>query len=288
MIAFKEYRAYTQARIAANDAAMALLVGSRIAVDTLRAIAAPNNKRLPDLYPHLDEMRYVTLNVDQSITLLRESERYLAYMAIPFIVSVHETLLVAVIRMLSDAGVWSNPDGLAPDNLDLSEKHAAIFDGCRDHLTEEAQVVLDRNLELFDFIRLLRIRLVHYGGASGERLRERWKRLSGEAKKEWTELSKHSFEARDHTQLLLGCNDLVAVLAITKHLAQTINHVLGHVLSRDQWARLVINDYRDTNPHRWPKNEQRLRRVSGHARFYYGSLELTRGELEGALAAETA
>ena len=209
-------------------------------------------------------------------------------MAIPFIVSVHETLLSAVLRMLSDAGAWSAPEGKSPDKLDLSESHAAIFDDHRHHLPKEAQVALDRDLELFNFIRLMRVRLVHYGGESGERLRERWKSLSPDAREEWTRLSKHGFEARDHMQLPLGRDDLIAVLAITKHLAKMINGVLEHVFSHDQWALFVIDDYRATNPHKWAKREERLRRVAGHARFYYGSLGLTPGELEGALAGEMA
>ena len=83
----------------------------------------------------------------------------------------------------------------------------------------------------------------------------------------------------------LEARDLIPTLAVTKRLSKAINGQLSGVLSRELWAALVVEDYREIEPDRYRDRGKRLRRVSGLARHLYGDLGLTAEELETAIRA---
>jgi len=205
---------------------------------------------------------------------MRSSEKYLAYMAIPFVLSVHATLLVAVIRMIRDDGKDHSTDD--PTRILLDELHERIEALWPSSLPPE-------DLRLFHFSRYLRNRIIHFGGAAGSNLRTEYAGLGTLLREYWERLADRPLplvSSKEHLDLESG--ELIAVLAITKHLADAVNSTVAQQLSRDYWALVVARDYKQIAPTKFGDPTRRVRRLTGHGRQFYGSLALTPEELEAA------
>jgi hypothetical protein len=161
LILFPAYRTYQEARIAANDAMMALLIGSRLGAHTLE-LNAGSPHLIPEIFPGVNGAKRLNRTVADAQSLMRSSEKYLAYMAIPFVLSVHATLLVAAVRMIREDGKDQSSDD--PTKISLDELHERI-----EGLWPSSLPAGD--LRLFHFSRYLRNRIIHFGGAAGSNLR---------------------------------------------------------------------------------------------------------------------
>jgi hypothetical protein len=105
-IQFASYRLFEASRAAANDAMMALLVGSRVAGASLaRRDASDMGRHLPELFPSLPDVQRMNRTAEDTIGLLANAERHLTYMGIPFVLSVYQTLAVETIRLLRRQGL---------------------------------------------------------------------------------------------------------------------------------------------------------------------------------------
>lgn len=195
-------------------------------------------------------------------------------MAIPFVLSVHATLLVAAIRMIREDGKDQSTDD--PTKISLDELHERI-----EGLWPSSLPAGD--LRLFHFSRYLRNRIIHFGGAAGSNLRTEYAGLGTSLRKYWEGLAGRPLplvSSKEHLDLESG--ELIAVLAITKHLADAVNSTVAQQLSRSYWALVVARDYKQVAPTKFGDRNRRIRRLAGHARQYYGPLELSAEELETA------
>jgi hypothetical protein len=138
-------------------------------------------------------------------------------------------------------------------------------------------------LELFHLARRIRNRIIHFAGAAGARLPSGYRSLSRNATARWEAVTGRSLAVDSHGKLELSDGELIAVLATTRHLAAAINEMVAETISREYWARLVVSDYRALEPQRFGEKAQRLRRLMGHARLFYGPLKLTADELQASL-----
>jgi hypothetical protein len=255
---------------------MALLVASNVASAALTNAAGEAPLRFIYALPNITRL-------DVSVARAREffdsSEQHLAFMAIPFMLSVHGRFLAGAMQMLADDGRNIGP--VAPADLKLETVHEAFASVAGANLPDTERWTVD--LELFHLLRYIRIRLVHHAALAGERVIQHWKSLSGDAKQEWERLAGKPFTAKKHELMALDRGDLIAALAVTKHLADAVNIALARTVSRARWATIAIDDYIATSPERFLPESTRMRRLMGHARHKYGLLDLTQAEIEEAL-----
>lgn len=279
-IQFPAYRHFEASRIAMNDAAMSLVVGLRLGGVLLdQAPALERGRHLPDLFGYVPDIKRLNRTAEDAAVLLRDSERHVAYMGIPFVLSVYHSLTVKAVRFLELDGKFAGISGTSDATIKLEHVHGL--------LAGEGGLSLPRvEVQMLDFVRQVRNRIVHYEGTPGSRLRGAYLALPKEARDLW-----ERWTARQFTEALsdgprpmeLRAVDLTPALALTKRLGKAINGELGRTISRSLWAKVVIEDYRDMEPDRFRNRGMRLRRIRGLARHLYADLGLSDDELQVAL-----
>jgi hypothetical protein len=151
------------------------------------------------------------------------------------------------------------------------------------HLMDECGIDLpDREIQIFEFLRQIRNRILHAVGIPGSHLRSAYFALSLPAREQWEAWTGRSFVKAIPDRLRpmnLGIVELTPALAVTKRLGKTVNAELTRRLSRQLWAQLVAEDYRELEPERYKARGTRLRKVIGLARYYYADLGLTDEEI---------
>jgi hypothetical protein len=207
--------------------------------------------------------------------LLADSERFLTYMAIPFVLSVYQTFAADTVRLLRR------------DEIDASTRDPALIplEEIHDYLVAEASFSLPATeIALFDFIRQVRNRIVHYGGLPGSNLKAAYTSLPGSAKTLWADLTGAHFQIEGpRVPMSLRAQELIPALAVTKRLGKALNGELTRRISRGLWARLIAEDYEEMEPERYRDKAKRVRKVHGLASHYYTDLHLTKSEIEEAL-----
>lgn len=270
---FPAYRDFEASRIATNDATMSLLVSTRLAALVLDAVSQDQrSKHLPVVFPSLEHAERLNRTPADAARLILNAERHLTYMAIPFVLAVYSTFIVDVIQMLRIARVDEHTND--PNRLMLGEFH--------DYLQQIGLSLPNREKELFDFIRRIRNRIIHYGGIEGSRLRSAFMGMSSDAQQLWRYLSGGDPPLGSPTeQLALEARHLTPALAVTNHLGEAVNVALADLIPSGLWADIVVQDFTAQSVPAGPA--QRLRKLLGYARFYYGGLGLGEGYLEDAL-----
>lgn len=279
---FPAYRNYREALIAVSDSLMALLIGARLGQHALRTSPADPTTHLPELFGRIPGIERVNRTVEDSAQLLEEAEHHLASMGIPYVLGVQGAFLAQTIQMLRNDGkddqchTWTIPWRHDPRDVPLHEIHEYVAERCGRALPADL-------LELFRLARRIRNRIIHFAGDAGSRLPGEYRSISPEARRRWETITGRPLEIGAGGKLQLSEGELIAVLAITRHLAAVVNEILTETISRESWARLVIEDYRSLEPQRFGEQPKRLRRVCGHARLFYGPVALTEPELIAAL-----
>jgi hypothetical protein len=284
LVWFPAYRDFDRARVAANDASVALMLGGALAG---RDLEGQDDRRLPELFSDIPDIERLDVTVARARLLLDESDRYLAYMAIPFVLSVHGTFLADVLGMLADDGFDIGPRD--PNERAIADLHADVMQHCRRSLTPEEEADFEQYLSLFQFVRALRTRIVHSGGATGDRVRRHWNALPRASRQHWERVAGRPFDTERGRPLDLGRGEMILALSLSKRLADHVNHSVVRTLSRGFWAREVVRDYAEQNPVRYRQQRDRLlNHLFGHARFAYRAIGLRREEIEAALAETSA
>jgi hypothetical protein len=190
---------------------------------------------------------------------------------------VYQTYLTQCIDMARGSNDRESQHDGTPQTLDAAHDEFAAATGV------DLPAAL---LEAFDLARYLRNRIVHYGGVQGSHLSAKWRSLSRGAREAWIEVAGRPLPAgKSREELDLGLNELIAVLALTKRLAVSVNVSLQPAIGREAWARIAVEDYQTLQPERFAQRDVRLRRAFGFAMHYYLAIALTRDELAGALHA---
>ena len=261
---------------------MALLIGARLGQHALNSSPADPNAHLPDLFGRIPGIERVNRKVADAARLLEEAEHHLASMGIPYVLGVQGAYLSETIAMLREDGKddESAPRSVAwradPNDIPLNEIHEYVAERCGRALPADL-------LDLFHLARRLRNRIIHFAGAAGARLPGDYRSLSRAARSRWEAVAQRPLTIDSRGMLRLSDGELIAVLATTRHLAAAVNEMVAQTLSRDYWAKVVVEDYRTLEPQRFGEAAQRMRRLRGHARIFYGPLQLTQDELEAAI-----
>jgi hypothetical protein len=277
-VGFPAYRQYSNARIEVNDAMMALLIGARLGEHALSTSAASPDVRLPTLFGQIASIRRFNRTAGDAARLLGTAEVHLAYMAIPYVLAVHSTLIESVAQMVRDdgkdeAGTFEIKRVSDLSKLSLSNGHEYIVERCGRSLDTDL-------LPLFHLTRAIRNQIVHAGGNCGSRLPRVYRALPPRSEASWENLAGRSLsDAMASGRLDLREGELVAVLAVSHYTARALNDLIAGTLSREYWARLAVEDYRRAHPDRYGPQATRLRRLKGHTRQHYRRLGLTDAEL---------
>lgn len=280
-VRFPTYRLYKENLIAANDAMMALMIGARLGQHSLSTSPASPDALLPQLFGSIDGIERLNRTAADAADLLSASEYHLASMGIPYALSTHGAFISSVIEMLradgrdAEKGEWTIPWAPDPYTLDLALGN--------EYFEERAGIQLPPHLlELFHLSRKIRNRIIHGAGTPGSHLLSEFRQLPLAVKESWEKLSGRPLSV-DSGRLRLGEGELIAVLAFSRGLAHTVNEALEGTLSREYWARILIQDYRTQFPQRFGERHARMRRIRGFARALYGPLQLTDEEIEAQL-----
>jgi hypothetical protein len=102
IVHFPAYRRFSEARIEADDAMMALLIGARLGEHALKTSAASPDALLPALFGQIRGIGRLNRTAGDSARLLADAETHLANMAIPYVLAIHGSFLVSVAQMLRD------------------------------------------------------------------------------------------------------------------------------------------------------------------------------------------
>lgn len=268
---FPEFRRFEQSRIEANDSLMALLIAARLGRHAL-SLNAGSPHTLPSIFPGVAEVGRLNRTVSDASAMIDVAEVHMTYMAIPYVLAVHSTLLVAALRMLRRDGRF--PGTRDPSWIDLSKLHETF------QIQASASLPITW-LKLFHFARELRNRIIHHGALEGG-LKQKWLHLPTSAKAEWQRVATRSPALSGPNQVLqVDTNELRAVLAITKHLSDAVNVGLQSALSRQFWIQTVVDDAAANSPDVLHSNK-RSRKLAGYARTLYGPLHLTPAEFSAA------
>lgn len=271
---FPAYRRHEEARIRANDAMMIQLASSRLTSDRL-SHCDDQDAFLPDAFPHVPDLRRMNRRLSDVAVLVREGERHFTYMAVPFALSVYHAYVVQCIRLVKQRLDAEEETG--PVTLDLV--HEALASVAGEAISEDLA-------RMFDLVRHIRNRIIHYGGTEGSHLSDKWNAMSTPAKQSWERLARRPLPIQgSDREMALGLDELIAVLALTKRLAVEVNGVLQTAVPLEQWAAIAVDDYRESQPTRFAHVATRIRRVMGFVRINYGALSLTSKHVEAAIAA---
>jgi hypothetical protein len=111
VVKFPAYRDFEAARIAANDAMMALLIGARLGEHELTTSAASPETRLPTLFGQIESIQRVNRTVGDAARLLARAEAHLAGMAIPYALAVHGAFVALTVEMMRGDGLDAHSTG---------------------------------------------------------------------------------------------------------------------------------------------------------------------------------
>lgn len=271
-VRYGHYREYFDQRVAANNAIMAFLAGSHLAAHTLRPVQG-SDLLLPQVFPQVPHIARFNLRTDDAIRVLAAAEDHLGYMAVPYVLAIHEDYIVTgALDLLVLSGHLSRTRHRETKSHNMHENLEAAT-GSR--YTAES-------LALFHLLRLMRNALIHAAGRVSQSLADHRRDLDPTSIQLWSTLTGEQLP-----QLELGDAvairqaEIVAVLALTKRLARETNAALTSTLPRTAWADMAVADAMADrgnlgNPH------QAKRILQGTARHYYEPLGLTDAELMAA------
>lgn len=272
-IQFPGYRRFDRARIEANDATMALLVGSRLATHLLAANAG-SAIYLPDIYPAVSGIDRLHLRADTASSLLRDAEAHLSSMAIPYVWATYEVFIESSTEILVAAG---------KRRMTSAERRRGIM-GRHDYIGSVTTLFMTDDVALLNLIRNIRNCIVHEGGKVSLGVSRAWSALSPSAGARWIDYAGRALHLTGELDLLSG--EVIGCLAITKVMARQVSSLLNAAVSGSAWSRIIVDDFLRNHPYssRVAKDPAVLRRkVRGWNRMYYSSAGVTEAELDADL-----
>jgi hypothetical protein len=229
--------------VRADNHVMALFAAARIArISVLERVqnAVGESPLVGDLYSD-DELPYRTgfrLRLDEALTRFDQGMEDLARMAVVVSVPTLDELLGAVIRLLRATG--HDPTRSGDRDTGVSAKLS--------HLNEQSQLGLAiETRALYDLLVEIRHAVTHYG-ARQRPVRQAWERLSDDAQAWWTEAAGRAVPLTvDTSELRIGDRELIGALKTLDRVGLAVSDGLRRVISEDQWADLIVGEYRHRN-----------------------------------------
>lgn len=271
-IKYAAYRRFDAARVEANDAAMALLVGSRLAAHLLAANAG-SPAYLPEIYPAVAGIGRLHLHADAASSLLGSAETQLSSMAIPYVWATYEVLIESSIEILVRAGMRQPTRRERGQGVMGRHRYMELVTG----------IAFDPDdLALIDLVRILRNCIVHAGGFLTADVAAAWSTLTAAAESRWIGDSGRSL-GLSGPRLDLLSGEVIGSLAITKHVARRVSALLGATVPTSIWAQVIVDDFlvHHPAPSKVVNDAPRLRKkVNGWNRTNYIAAGVTAAEID--------
>ncbi len=270
-VKFKEFRLLERRRVEASDTVWALLVGSKLAVETLAE--APNQHALlADEYPDLPHAKRMNQRLDRAGRLLTDAESEVCTMALNFTFGLHEDFLRSCMKMLIPHGKATNGDVRANSD-ELHEKFAI---GTGHAMDSDA-------LALFHLTRRIRNAHTHAAGLVRQDLVTHYASLTSAQRDTWSKLTGEILQIPAiGDSAALGVSGLIGALAVQKRLAYDVNLGLQKAIPRDAWADIAVNEYFAESGKSF-KDPSALRSAMGYLRGGFQALSLTSEEINDAI-----
>ncbi|MFB7461406.1 hypothetical protein [Streptomyces sp. NPDC056188] len=291
MIHYFSFRAWGELQKRTNNTVVALSIGTHLAERELSR-AGLGERRAPEVLANIARADRLDVTAAKAREVFRSTASDLAFLAIPQIAATHIELMVGTLEECEafPGIVKPHKKGLAVKDWNAADLRKAIRFG-------EQPTNADR---LIEFCVKLRNSIMHGVGRVDPGLVAVWENLPAAAKARWESLAGRSFTyERLHARPSLAWGEVKATLAVTKESAAEINARMERILTRDQWAALIVHDYRRVSPRRFHssspgklvrdgsdagtrRTERALLRLHSHAGAYYHPLAITLDELHAA------
>jgi hypothetical protein len=271
---FPDYRVYTASREEANNAMMALLVGSRLAAHTLR-LTEGSTRVLSEIFPAVPHIRRFNLRTESARQLLIDADAHLGASAVPYALAVHEDFVMTALDLLKSSGVVLRTGKKA---IKAWNMHEILFKTMNVSTPQPS-------LSHYHLLRIMRNAQIHAGGAVSGDLLNYVTKMTPSSVTAWQRLTgRPPVDLVAGTKIAFTVGDIIASFAVTKELARNINLGLQGAIQHSVWAQIIVNDYSgQTNNIR--NSDGWMRSLRGYARNFYRPLGITASELETAATA---
>jgi hypothetical protein len=287
-VLFKGFREYESNRAKTNDAIMALHVSRHLALDRLGSQSHPTGLA-SELFPLTRDIGRLNLPVPKIREVIESSERHFAYMAIPHILAMHHEAIKSLERLWvhqnqSQEKWLASGAQLLTDEIigkeDLSSTHSNLMLLTGTELPEDL-------LAFMEVARRVRNRIIHAGAVSGGNLNSELRNGLKTGSMLWSNWAgKPLALGANREQLTLDVQDVIAVLAGSTKLARLACAAVAKQIDNSVWADVATQDFRNQSPRVYGHSHTRLRGLYGFSRTYYYSVNLSKFELEEAIARE--
>lgn len=269
-VKFKEFRDLERRRIETSDMVWSVIVGSKLAAQTLRE--SPNKHvLLADKFPDLPHAQRMNQNLDRTSTQLSDSESQICAMAFSFTFGLHEDFVRTCLKTLSKYGVATNKD--TKSNSDTMHETLAR---CTGH------AINADSLELFHLTRKIRNAHLHAAGLVNSALASHYKNLNNSQVSLWIKLTGKPLQIPAIGEsAVIGASELVGSLAVQKRLAYDVNLSLQRAISRENWADIAVNEY-FSESNKTPKDPSFIKSAMGYLKGGFVPLKLTKDEIAAA------
>jgi hypothetical protein len=271
---FPDYRVYDASREEANNAMMALLVGSRLAAHTLR-LTEGSTRVLSEIFPAVPHIKRFDLRTESARQLLLDADTHLGAAAVPYALAVHEDFVMTSLNLLKSWGVVLQTGKKA---IKAWNMHEILFKTMNATGPQPS-------LSHYHLLRIMRNTQIHAGGTVSPELQNYVAKMASSSVTAWQRLTgRPPADIAVGTKITFTVGDIIASFAVIKELARNINLGLQSTIQPSAWAQIIVEDYSSqTNNIR--NSDNWMRSLRGYARTLYRPLGITASELEAAAIA---
>lgn len=273
LVQYGGFRKYELQRDATNTAVMGLLAAAHMTSMTLQ-MNAESKLTLSQLYPTVPYIKRFNLKADVAQEVLKGADEIVALLAIPQILAIHEDALKSMLRLVAETA------GL-PHSVYSGAKSATVHE----RMAQHTQAVFDADsLAIYHLLRVARNTHIHAGGRADATLVQRRTALPASAETAWSAITGQTPQHYvENEPFDLQHSDLIAMLAVTKRLAQQANEALQGFVQIATWADMAVADWLEETPRRDYSRIQMLRKARGYANRHYAPLALSSQDIADAV-----
>ena len=281
-IAFPAWRVWEDKRIRADNNVMALFAAARIAksavLERVRNVGDPR-ALVGDLYTD-EELPYRSgfrLRPEEALSRWDNGMEDLSRMAIVVGIAMMDELLGAVIRLLRATGHDSTTVGEADTGVSAKLPHLIRYG--------QLEIGVDTRA-LHQLLVEVRHAVTHYG-ARQRPVRDAWERLSDGARDWWAEAAGQRLPlTNDSEELRVGDRELLGAFKSLNRVGLAVSDGLRCVVTEEQWADLIVCEYRQLSLAKANDPASNLRRILTFGRTVW-RLHLDRDVASRALSRST-
>jgi hypothetical protein len=258
-VAFPGWRIWEDRRVRADNNVMALFAGARIARTSARERGRELDHALVgDLYSD-EELPFrngFRLSLSEALSRWDASIEDLSRMAIVVGVAAIDDLLGSFIDLLRATGHDRSSAGCVDTGVSAKLEHLRNYAGV---------AVTSDTTKLYGLLVEIRHAVTHYG-ARQRPVRQAWNRLGEDPQAWWREAAGRNLPlTREGDELRVDDRELLASLKTLDRVALEVSRGVRTTLTDEQWADLIVAEYREVDRARANDPFSNVRRIKQHA-----------------------